>query len=228
MEGDMEYDPVKYNRLVESLYAQYTEIKLPPEYASFIENDMLRLLIRLARYKFVAKQLHPDDKVLEIGCGSGVGSVFLSQHCHSVKGIDLKSHEIEEAQSINRRSNVDFEVKDFFEFSEETKFNVIVSLDVIEHMPVTEGEKLISRTLRHLHNKGMLVIGTPSIYSYDYQGELSKAAHVKCYDLSELTGLISKYYARVLSFSMNDEIVHTGHPKMAWYYFILAFYPKID
>ena len=25
---------------------------------------------------------------------------------------------------------------------------------------------------------------------------------------------------------MNDELVHTGHPKMAWYYFIIVAYPK--
>ena len=221
-----EYAPEKYNQLIKDLYSQYGEIKLPPEYTSFIENNLLRLLIRLSRYKFVAKQLHLDDKLLEIGCGSGLGSIFLSQHCNSVKGIDLEPREIEEAISINLRSNVDFEVKNFFEWYEKNKYDVIVNLDVIEHMPAKEGEKFISKTTDHLNHNGMLVIGTPSIYSYNYQGELSKAAHIKCYDLNELKDMVSNYYDRILSFSMNDEIVHTGHPKMAWYYFIIAFYPK--
>jgi hypothetical protein len=25
---------------------------------------------------------------------------------------------------------------------------------------------------------------------------------------------------------MNDEIVHTGHPKLAWYYIVLGFMPR--
>ena len=108
-----DYNPEQYKRLVKNLYNQYEEIKLPPEYASFVENNLLRFLIRLSRYKFVSKQLHPDDNILEIGCGSGLGSIFLSQYCHSVKGIDIEPRLIDEAQSINLRSNVNFETKNF-------------------------------------------------------------------------------------------------------------------
>jgi hypothetical protein len=27
---------------------------------------------------------------------------------------------------------------------------------------------------------------------------------------------------------MNDEIVHTGHPKLAWYYFVIGFMPRVQ
>lgn len=215
-----------YDELVGELYKQNKPITFPPEYASFVKGDMLRFLIRLARYKFVTTQIDCNDEILEIGSGSGLGAIFLSQHCKQVTGIDLKEHEVNEAQSINCRENVKFNVMNFFDFPDNKKFDTIVNLDVIEHMPQKEGEKLISHTVKHLKENGMMILGTPSIYSYPHQGELSKAAHVKCYDLDELKNLILKYYDRVLTFSMNDEIVHTGHPKMAWYYFVIAFYPK--
>ncbi len=216
---------LNYDKLIEELYKENPPITLPPEYSFFIKENILRLLIRLARYKFVAKMLKKTDYVLEIGCGSGLGSIFLGQNCKHILGIDLKLHEIEEARSINRRPNVKFECKNFFELTSEQKFDVIVALDVIEHLTESDGEKLLMETTKHLNKCGMLIIGTPSIYSYDYQGELSKAAHVKCYDLDELVGMIDMFYGRTLPFSMNDELVHTGFPKLAWYYFVLALMP---
>lgn len=223
---DKQYDLDEYEKLINKLYNDNPPLMLPPEYSSFAKDNMLRFLIRLARYKFVAKILQSADSVLEIGCGSGVGAIFLSQYCSHVHGIDLKEYEINEAKSINRRDNVKFEVRNFFDFPADKKFDTIVNLDVIEHMSESDGEYLISQTVKHLKDTGMFILGTPSIYSYPYQGKLSRASHVKCYDLDELKNIILKYYGRVLAFSMNDEIVHTGHPKMAWYYFVIGFYPQ--
>jgi 2-polyprenyl-3-methyl-5-hydroxy-6-metoxy-1,4-benzoquinol methylase len=184
------------------------------------------LLIRLARYKFVARMLRPRDSVLEIGSGSGVGTMFLSQHCARAIGIDVKQHEVNESRAINRRENVSFEVADFFEFPRERRFDAVVALDVIEHMPIEVGARLIEKAGQHLNPGGMVVIGTPSVYVREYQSALSKASHVKMYDQDELVELMERYFHRVLPFSMNDEVVHTGMPKMAWYYFMLALQPR--
>lgn len=232
--GTIMFDTPSYNRdkdlhrqLVEELQAQYPKgVRLPSEYAYFVEKDLLRLLIRLARYKFVARLIKKTDRILEVGCGSGLGSIFLSQHCAHVTGLDLSTTEIQQARSINRRKNVEFKVGDFFQHEAVQQYDVAVALDVIEHMPLEQGHNLVATIARHLRPTGMAVIGTPSIYSYEYQGTLSKAAHVKCYDQQELVALVENYFGRTLAFSMNDELVHTGFSKMAWYYFILAFVPK--
>jgi SAM-dependent methyltransferase len=224
--GPYNQDPEKYQKLVEDLYKDNPAITLSPEYAHFVKDDLLRLLIRLARYKFVARMIKKTDRLLEVGSGSGLGSIFLAQHCAKVIGMDVKAGEIEEARSINKRKNVEFREEDFFSLDVSEKYDVIVALDVIEHMAVEKGRELISNMARHLEPTGMAVIGTPSIYSFEYQGELSKASHVKCYDQQELVSLVDEYFGRTLAFSMNDELVHTGHPKMAWYYFILALMPE--
>lgn len=227
--GAYHTDPESYKQLVDKLYSEYPSITLSSEYAFFVQENLLRLHIRLARYKFVARLIKKTDRLLEVGCGSGLGSIFLSQHCEHVTGLDVKSTEIEEARSINRRKNIEFKVDDFFNLNNiEQKYDVVVALDVIEHMPVEEGHKLVSAMVCHLKSDGLAVIGSPSIYSYEYQSPLSRASHVKCYDQQELIELMENYFHRILPFSMNDEIVHTGHPKMAWYYFMLAFYPKSD
>jgi 2-polyprenyl-3-methyl-5-hydroxy-6-metoxy-1,4-benzoquinol methylase len=224
--GSFHQDSSKYKKLIDDLYASYPPVTLPPEYAYFIEKDLLRFLIRLARYKFVARMIKKKDRVLEVGCGSGMGSIFLSQHCAHVSGLDVKSTEIDEAKSINRRGNVEFKAADLFKLDPAKKYDVVVALDVIEHMSVEKARKLIAGMRLHLKRDGMLVIGTPSLYSYEHQSSLSRASHVKCYDQNELTALLDKYFCRTIAFSMNDEIVHTGFSKMAWYYFILAFSPK--
>jgi 2-polyprenyl-3-methyl-5-hydroxy-6-metoxy-1,4-benzoquinol methylase len=218
----------EYQNLVDEIYRQYSEgVTLTPEYAQFVQENLLRFFIRLARYKFVAKMLKSGDSVMEVGSGSGLGSMFLSQHCQHVTGIDVKTTEVDEARALNKRKNVDFLVQDIFKIPKKRKFDVVVSLDVIEHMPIELGHKFLRAKALHLNDNGMLIVGTPSIYSYQYQSPLSQASHVKCYDLPELLEMMDKYVQRTIAFSMNDELVHTGHHKMAWYYFVIGFGTKV-
>ncbi len=214
----------EFFKLVEKMKEGNDPILLGEEYGYYVKNDLMRLLIRLSRYKFVYRMISEKDDVLEIGCGSGLGAMFLAQKCKYITGIDLRSDEIKEANSINRRENVTFLKKDFYKMKSNKKYDVLIALDVIEHMNEEDGKMFLQHTKKYLKKDGMIVLGTPSIYSYPLQGEISKADHIKCYDLKELESLMQNNFGRILSFSMNDEVVHTGHHKMAWYYFVLGFY----
>lgn len=225
--GSYHRDPALYEKLVHELYEQYPHgVTLPPEYAAHVENDLLRLTIFLARYKFVARLIRKTDHVLEIGSGSGLGSIFLGQHAGKVSGIDIRTTAVEEAQALNHNPNIDFQVADFFELGSDSNYDVILALDVIEHMPAERGDELLAQIAKKLKPTGMAVIGTPSVYSWEYQSALSKASHVKCYDRDELLQAMDRHFGRCTTFSMNDELVHTGFHKMAWYYFALGFAPN--
>ena len=232
----MKYDSGNYNKdkdtytdLIEEWYARFPEgVTLPPEYAHFVQDNLLRLLIRLARYKFVARLVRKRDRVLEVGSGSGIGSIFISQHCEHVTGIEVKSTEVQEARLVNQRSNVEFSTIDLFDLDPSKMFDVVFSLDVIEHMPLEQGQEFLSKMAEHVEPSGMLITGTPSIYSFQYQSPESQASHVKCYDQQELSALLDQFFGRTLAFSMNDELVHTGHSKMAWYYFFVSFLPGVS
>jgi len=214
-----------FERLVVEEYEDYPEVTLSQEYGHFVHDNLLQFLIRLARYKFVARLIKKTDTVLEVGCGSGLGTIFLGQHSAKVTGLELKEYELKAARKINRRKNVTFLKEDFFDYSPSGKYDVVVAMDVIEHMTAPQAKRLISKMAGHLKPTGMAIIGTPSIYSYKFQSAVSRASHVKCYDQKELTDLVENYFGRTLAFSMNDEMVHTGFPKMAWYYFVIGLVP---
>jgi 2-polyprenyl-3-methyl-5-hydroxy-6-metoxy-1,4-benzoquinol methylase len=223
--GKYNKDQEEYRRIIEQMYADYPPITLPPEYAQFFHNDLLRLLIRLARYKFVARLVRKTDRVLEVGAGSGVGAMFISQHCAHVTALELKTTEVEEGRSMNRRPNVEFVLGDLYDYRPAAPFDVVLALDVIEHFSEEDGRRLVAEMVRHLAPTGMLVIGTPSLHSWPHQSAASKASHIKCYDQAELQALVDGFCGRTLAFGMNDEMVHTGHPKLTWYYFILGLLP---
>ena len=221
-----EYDPEHFDQLLKEQASKYGSITLPPEYAELFEVNTLQLLVKLARYKFVARQLKKTDHVLEIGSGNGIGTMFLSQHARQATGIEIEASSHEAAVKINRRPNVEFLLQSVFNHDLSHKYDAIVSFDVIEHLTAEDGAILVDRMAQHCKPNGMVVIGTPSIYSYPYQSAYSRASHIKCYDQQELVALFDEHFGRSLAFSMNDEMVHTGFSKLAWYYFVLGFGPK--
>jgi 2-polyprenyl-3-methyl-5-hydroxy-6-metoxy-1,4-benzoquinol methylase len=221
-----QYDPARFEQLLQEQYARFPSMSLPPEFAELLETNTLQLLIKLARYKFAARLLKAQDEVLEVGSGNGIGAIFLAQHTKHVTGLEIKPRDYEASCRINRRDNVEFVLQSVFDHDTRREYDAVVSLDVIEHFPLDEGEKLVAQMARLCKPDGVVIIGTPSIYSYPYQGKYSRAAHIKCYDREELIALMDGYFGRTFAFSMNDEIVHTGHAKLAWYYIVLGLLPR--
>lgn len=220
------HDPSLYEELVKEQHARFPSITLPPEYAELFETNTLMVLIKLARYKFAARMLKPSDDVLEVGSGTGIGAIFLSQHVAHVTGLEIKQHDYDAACAVNRRHNVAFHLRSLFDYDLDRRHDAVVSLDVLEHLSPEAGAAFVARMASHCKPDGLVLVGTPSIHSFPYQGKYSRAAHVKCYDQDELVALMDGHFGRTITFSMNDEVVHTGHPKLAWYYFALGFLPK--
>lgn len=95
--------------------------------------------------------------ICDLGCGRGWISNHLSDF-GQVHGVDLSLEGVKQAQK--RWQHVQFEQGDITRFRCETKFDVVVSSEVIEHV---EDKQAFFETVRHLLRPGgHLIITTPN------------------------------------------------------------------
>lgn len=62
-----------------------------------LANDPKTLLFTLSRHKFVAKMLHGEINVLEVGCGDGFASRLIHSSVETLVSIDFDPRFVEEA-----------------------------------------------------------------------------------------------------------------------------------
>ena len=185
-----------------------------------LENPLMTT-IKLSRFKFASKLISKKDTLLDIGCGQGLSSIFFSDYCKYVYGVDLLSDFLN-----HDRKNIKFIKNNIFELKKNNfkrKINLITLIDFIEHFNKSQGSLILSKCSKLLEKKGgTLIVGTPSVYSSKYRSKRSKIQHIHEYDGMELKDLCSKYFNRTFLFSMNDELVHTGFYKLAWFNFVVC------
>jgi len=199
---------------------------LGPYFTYIARKSPRRLLHLLSYYKFAAKMIGQQKRILEIGCSEGFGTMLLSEHATDVLGIDLDTDAIAVANATVASPKLRFEVADVLTDSLGT-FDAAVTLDVIEHIyPLHEDAfmKAIVASLEPEH--GVLVIGTPNITSHQYASAVSRQGHVNLFSAERLQELASKHFNRVFSFSANDEMVHTGFSPLAHYLIALCVGPR--
>lgn len=181
-------------------------------------EDPKHLLFSLARYKFVAKMLGGKENVLEIGCGDAFCSRLVRQEVKRLVAVDIDPLFIED---VKDRSDpnwpIEAAVHDALQGHVPGTFEAVYSLDVLEHIPESREDVFLSNACRSLSPDGVLIIGIPSLESQAHSKGKDITGHVNCKSGPQLKTLLEKYFKNVFSFSMNDEIVHTGHAKMAHY-----------
>ena len=188
-------------------------------------KDPKHLGFTLSRYKFAAKMLHDRKMIVDIGCGEGIGCLMLKAETKAkIIGVDLDSEQISYAnENIKPLGGVDFICQDLVN----EKIGIdgvdgLVSIDVLEHIHHDEEEKFLTNTLSCLTENAVAVFGTPTIYSQEHMAKRSQIGHINLFDEERLKNTLLKYFSYVFVFSMNDEMVHTGFPKMAHYFMALC------
>jgi 2-polyprenyl-3-methyl-5-hydroxy-6-metoxy-1,4-benzoquinol methylase len=179
-----------------------------------------------SRYKFAAKMLNskPGCRVLELGCGEGVGALLLAEEGHPVVGVDFDKEAISYAKehlANHDKFDLNFVTGDITDM-DLGKFGAVVSLDVIEHVEQSEEDMYVRSIHDHLDDEGFCCIGTPNITSQEYASERSRIGHVNLFDADRLQALLGKYFKNVFLFGMNDEVLHTGFHPMCHYLMALG------
>jgi cyclopropane fatty-acyl-phospholipid synthase-like methyltransferase len=198
-------------------------------------GDPKRLCFFLSRYKFAGKMMKRCKRVVDIGCGDGMGTVSLITDTKAeVLGIDFDAQQIAYANStlvpaleaINpaAKGRLKFECLDIVAngASFKGKFDGLVSMDVIEHIAPKEEKAFLEVCRDNLSDRGVALIGTPNDFASPYASQHSQVGHINMFTPDRLQETLERYFSRVFLFSMNDEMVHTGFDKMAHYLMALA------
>ncbi len=103
--------------------------------------------------------------VLDAGSGFGQYSYFIARnypHAH-VHAVDVKEDQINDCREFFRKAgltNAQFAIEDLTTMSHDAKFDLILSVDVMEH--IVADEAVFQNFFHALKNEGALVINTPA------------------------------------------------------------------
>ena len=201
-------------------------VSLSQHWSFNILNAPKRFGFVLSRYKFVGRMCHKKKSVLELGCSEGIGYPILHEFCQSYYGIDLDENAITFAKKNWLGENVRFLCADFLG-KKIGLFDVVLSLDVIEHIDTSLENDFLTTIVKNLSSSGLCFIGTPNKYSEQYASKASKIGHINLFDHDRLKMLLERYFHNVFLFSMNDELIHTGFEQMSHYIMALACNKKL-
>jgi 2-polyprenyl-3-methyl-5-hydroxy-6-metoxy-1,4-benzoquinol methylase len=181
-------------------------------------DDPRRFLFSMARYKFVAKMFAGRRNVLELGCGDAFNVPIVLQTVARLTVADFDPAFIEDARSRMKPPwTFDTMVLDLLSDPIEGRYDAIYSLDVLEHIPRERERDVLTKICAALEPNGAVIIGMPSLESQAYASSASRAGHINCKTMPDLKELLDGFFHNVFMFSMNDEVLHTGHHKMAHY-----------
>lgn len=186
-------------------------------------SSPLDFFILLARYKFACRMIKKSDRVLDAGCGHGHGTMFLSKFAGAVVGADYDADLIKAtAADYKDVPNVSFTTLDLLKPDHKDTYDVVVSMDVIEHFEAGQVDTVAGTYASLVKDGGFAVIGTPNVASAPYASQRRKETHLHEFEPAEFETLLSRHFRRVFLFSMTDEVVSQSFPKMAWYLMALC------
>jgi len=115
---------------------------------------------------YLKKYINKDDSVLDLGCGNG-RLIEMLQSSNKYLGIDNSDKLIEVAKK--RYPGYNFTISDILELKLNKKFNIILSLSVIHHIPQKYQKRFIETISKHLNKNGIVIVT-----SWKYKKDLVK------------------------------------------------------
>jgi ubiquinone/menaquinone biosynthesis C-methylase UbiE len=134
--------------------------------------------------------------ILDVACGTGYGSFYLSQFAKAVYGVDVNNDIINENIKKYKNSNLQFICSSAENLPfENDYFDVIVSFETIEH--IHDYQKVMIEFKRVLKKDGLLIISTPNKLISEIN-HIRNPFHIKEFYHEEFEKLLSSYFSNKL------------------------------
>ncbi|HEB56060.1 MAG TPA: class I SAM-dependent methyltransferase [Gammaproteobacteria bacterium] len=197
------------------LYSHYVRSHLPGSIKERVEvrAPYLRRLINI----HFPERL--DAKILEIGCGHGALIYYAKKMGYNrLEGIDASLEQVEEAWKLGLRDNVRQEdLMETLSKSADKTYDIIVALDVIEHMTKSELLDLVEELHRVLCSGGKLILHMPNAASPFFgRVRYGDYTHEQAFTQSSLSQLLVAHgFSEVQCFE-DTPIVHGAKSVVRW------------
>lgn len=156
----MQYDPIK--RSLGKVFNQTPALRV------LFYKLLDLLLLRAWHIRKELKRLSTNKALNILDAGSGFGQYdhYMSSlgRNWTITGVDVKEEQIEDCnqffKKIGRGDRVKFEIADLTKFVRKDQYDIILSVDVMEH--ILEDELVFSNFYQSMKENGTLLISTPS------------------------------------------------------------------
>ncbi len=158
----MKYEPIKHS--LSAIVKKSTTVQIV--FYKLIDLLLLRAWHIKKELRSIRKTIGSEARVLDGGMGMGQYDYYMS--CLSrqwkIKGVDIQQVHVDDSQQFFNRlgkgEQVQFEVADLTKFKEENSYNLIISVDVMEH--IEDDDQVFKNFYDSLRMGGVLLVSTPS------------------------------------------------------------------
>lgn len=212
----MQYDPIKRN--LGSVFNRY--VALRKLFYRLLDLLLLRAWHIKREVKRFEREKNGARKVLDAGSGFGQYTYSLARKHKDwdILGVDVKTEQIEDCTDFFEKiglHNVDFQYADLTQFEKKDVFDLVLSVDVMEH--IEEDELVFKNLCNSMVTGGMLLISTPSdqggsdVHDHDHESFIDE--HVRDgYGIREIQDKLKR-----AGFTQVDAKYSYGAPgKISW------------
>lgn len=199
--------------------------KAAAKYAAEFWNEPDRKHFDRVMLDWLAGQLAGDETVLEIGCGPGQISGYLSRQGVTCVATDISCQIIEYGKRYF--PDVRFEVQDFFDLKyEDGSFGAVLAFYAIVNLPLGEAKGVFEEVRRVLRKDGLFLCAfhileqDEKLEVTEFFGEKVDALTFYFHDVDDMKRLVESLGFRVVDILIRYPYPGAEHPSKRSYFIL--------
>jgi ubiquinone/menaquinone biosynthesis C-methylase UbiE len=162
------------------------------------QTDPILALEHYHRYYF-ASRFAKNKRVLDMACGEGYGSAFLSRYAEEVVGIDSDPATVDHArEKYSSITNLHFEIGHCEDSPPGNQsFDMVVAFELLEHLDSNDQTKFLKNVRRVLKQEGLFIVSSPDKAEYAETHQSRNEFHKQELTLSELREFLGSHFKYV-------------------------------